>query len=435
VIDTLVAGLNPGDTILFVFPTKITIPLGVFHLSVFTDLATDGYRVNDTMQLTLLGEKEFTVFYMDDFEHDDFNGWTPELTVLWQLGKPSANVINTAHSPTRVWATRLNGNYIHNVNKGLITPEFDFSKLSGLSIRFWHWYETELGNDGGNVKYSVNGGTTFITLGFINDPMGVNWYNTNASGKLSFSGSSGKWVYSSFDLSSFDKHPNPVSFKFDFFSNSSIAFNGWAIDDFMITVEKAAEDAGVSGIILPVLTVPQGQSFQVMVRVENLGKSVLTSIPLAFRINNGIEIQDTWTGNLQPGSAALHTFSTQPVSPGYMELKAYTKLPGDPYKFNDTAYRKVGHIGMSESTPWLQVSVYPNPASQVLHLRMNSQKGGDMLLMLTDLSGRVVAEKHVIGVSGTLDEILPLTGIAEGVYTLLIRSREEITAVRVVIVK
>lgn len=435
VFDTVTAKISPSDSILFTFPTKLTVTPGVFQLAVFTDLANDGYRVNDTMKLTLLGEKDFTVFYFDDFEHDDFNGWTPELTVLWQIGKPSANVINTAHSPSRVWTTRLNGNYLHNVTKGLITPEFNFSQLSGLSIRFWHWYETELGNDGGNVKYSVNGGNTFITLGFINDPMGVNWYNTNAAGKFSFSGSSGKWVYSSFDLSTFDKHPNPVSFKFDFFSNSTIALNGWAIDDFMITVEKAQTDAGVSAIILPVLTVPQGQNFQVLVRIDNFGKTPLTNIPLAVRINNGIEIQDTWTGNLQPGQAVLHTFATQPVSPGYMELRAYTKLPGDPYKFNDTAFRKVGHICVSETSSGVAFTVFPNPASNMLNVKIQDAAKGEFNLLLSDLTGRIVLQKVVNALAGTTHETLDLTGVAEGIYFLRLKGDHESAAVRVVVAR
>jgi hypothetical protein len=183
--------LYPGDSALFTFPSPMTVPTGIFYIKLFTDLQNDGYRNNDTVKLTLLGEKDYIVFYFDDFETEGYNGWTPELTVLWQKGKPVANVIKYAHSPANVWTTRLNGQYLNNVQKGLITPEFDFKNLKGLSLRFWHWYETEDGVDGGNVKYTLNGGTTYLTLGYIGDPNGVNWYNSNASGKVSFSGHTG----------------------------------------------------------------------------------------------------------------------------------------------------------------------------------------------------------------------------------------------------
>lgn len=434
-IDTINTTLASGDSILHSFSVPVSIPYGVFQLKVFSDLQNDQFRGNDTLKATYLGEKDFTILFFDDFEHDDLNGWYPEMTALWQHGKPAALVINNAYSPTRVWATRLTGNYLNNVQKGLISPEFNFSGFSGVALRFWHWYETEYGFDGGTVKYSDNSGNTFITLGYIGDPLGVNWYNANASGKFAFSGHSGGWVYSSYDLSAFDNHSTPVKFMFEFFSNLSVTFNGWAIDDFMITVEKANIDAGISHIILPVLTVPQGSSFNVVVRIENFGKSVLNSIPIAFTINGGIEYQDVWTGVLQPGATVDYTFSTSAISPGYMELKAYTKLPGDDYFFNDAATRTVGHVGIHNPDITMTLSVTPNPASENVWISMTLPQASDASMVMYDMSGRMVISKDFIWAEGENREEISLEGLKPGAYQMVVNSRFGKSYARILVIK
>ena len=319
---------------------------------------------------------------------------------------------------------------------GLITPEFDFSDYSGLSLRFWHWVEAEYGVDGGNVKYSTDGGNAFITLGYVGDPKGVNWYNVNASGRPAFSGHTGKWVYSSYDISQFDNHNGPVQFKFDFFSNHAISFNGWAIDDFMITVEKAPLDAGVTNIFLPVITVPEGNTFQVMVRIKNFGKDPLTSIPLAVQVNEGMEIQDTWTGLLQPGAAVNYLMAPNIISPGYMELKAYTKLPGDPYHFNDTAYRQVGHIGIQDLPAGPAFAIAPNPANDLLRVTLSERESsGPVQFILTDMTGRVVKERqeHVPEAGDVVE--LSLGTLKQGVYVLNVISEKGSSAARVVVAR
>ncbi len=410
--------LPPGDSSLFTFPSSMTVPQGAFILKLFSDLQNDGYRNNDTTQITLLGEKDYIIFYFDDFEDAGFNGWTPELTVLWQKGKPAANVINYAHSPTNVWTTRLNGQYMNNLNKGLITPEFDFKNLKGLSLRFWHWYEIEEGIDGGNVKYSLNGGTTYLTLGYIGDTNGVNWYNSYASGKFSFSGHTGKWGYSSYDISSFDNHQTPISFKFDFFSNSTIMFNGWALDDFMITVEKASVDAGITEILQPNQFVTSGTTFYPQVSIKNFGTSPLSNIPLAFTINGGLEIHDTFAVLLQPGQSVVHTFVSPGMSPGYMELKAYTKLPGDQYSFNNATTVKLGQTGISEQGIISGLQLLPNPAYGRININITIAEAGKVGFTLYDLTGRVVLHQETYTGVGEHSEEMLLQGVDSGIYTL-----------------
>jgi len=425
-LESISVPIAPGETRLYQFSTSPVAPAGVFALKVFTSYAADGYRVNDTILKTLLGEKDFTPFYSDNFEHDDPNGWTTELSTLWQLGKPASNVINSAHSPTRAWVTRLSGNYFNNMQKGLITPELSLAGMQGLSLRFWHWYDTEAGVDGGNVKYSTNGGTTWITLGYIGDPLGVNWYNANYSGKYLFSGSSGGWRYASYDLSALSSLAS-VKFKFDFYSNESVVHNGWAIDDFEITVEKAAVDAGITDILLPVVTVPAGQTFTVMVRIKNFGKTALTSVPIAFTINGGIEITDVWTGNLQPGSTIVYICAPQVVSPGFMEIKAFTKHPGDPYLFNDAAWRKVGHIGTGDEISENPVfQLFPNPSGGEFRVSLTMDEPRMARLNIADATGKAVWFCDLQGQSGENIWKIENPDLPAGLYLVTLTTHREI---------
>jgi hypothetical protein len=427
------ATLQPGDSILHLLPVPMTVPLGVITLQVFADLPQDQYRYNDTITMNLLGEKDYTPFFFDDFETEDNNGWISEQISLWQHGVPNASVIKTAHSPTQVWTTRLTGNYLNNVQKGLISPEINITGMRGLSLRFWHWYETEYGFDGGSVKYSIDGGNTFITLGLVNDPKGVNWYNAFASGKFSFSGSTGKWVYSSYDLSAFENLTTPIRFKFDFFSNASVAYNGWAIDDFMISVEKDSIDAGVNAILQPTLTVSQGSTFKVTVRIKNYGMTTLTSIPLAFTINGGPEIQATWTGTLQPGNTITYQIPTAAVSPGYMEVKAYTKVPGDQYTFNNAFVKTIGNIGVYTPDDDVSMSVHPNPASSLVNLRLGIPGASDVVGIMQDLTGRVLGQYHWSMQPGLNDETIDISGLASGLYLLVLETRFGKASVRILV--
>jgi hypothetical protein len=432
-ISTINTTLLPGDSIQHLLPVPLTVPLSAFTLKVFTDLPNDQYHPNDTIVVNLLGEKDYTPFFFDDFETEDNNGWVSEQISLWQHGVPNASVIKTAHSPTRVWTTRLTGNYLNNVQKGLISPEINIAGQKGLSLRFWHWYETEYGFDGGSVKYSVDGGTTFITLGLIGDPLGVNWYNAFASGKFSFSGSTGKWVYSSFDLSAFENLTTPIRFKFDFFSNATLAYNGWAIDDFMVSVEKDSIDAGINNIMQPILTIPQGTTFKVTVRIKNYGKTTLNSIPLAFTINGGPEIQATWTGTLLPGNTITYQIPTAAVSPGFMELKAFTKVPGDQYTFNNAATKKIGNIGVHAPAENFQLMLFPNPSSDLVNVSIEFPEFAEATGTLRDMTGRALAGYQWRLQPGKNEETINVSGLAPGIYVLVIETSYGMTSARIMV--
>jgi hypothetical protein len=76
----------------------------------------------------------------------------------------------------------------------------------------------------------------------------------------------------------------------------------------------------------------------VSVILDNYSSSNLTQIPVAYKVNNGPVIRDTFNGNLVPLTFTTFTFSIPFTAlPGAQTLIAFTELSGDMVQINDTA--------------------------------------------------------------------------------------------------
>lgn len=334
--------LHPGDTISYTFPQTYISPSGQYNLCAYTGLVNDGDHMNDTTCLIVGGIPAVYVTYTDNFEGPNYFS-SADGNASWERGVPTASVINTAHSPVNCWKTNLDGNYINNCNDNLYTPKLNFSFVQDTAVlTFWHWYETEPATDGGNIQYSVNGGTTWITLGYQNDPLATNWYNSMINGKPAWSGSSAGWVKSTYKIvksAQFNNFLSLIQFRFNFYSNAyTSSYDGWAVDDFAVIAPQIPIDAGVSAIMNPAGPTVMASSVTVTSRIKNLGTDPLYTIPLYYKVNNGTAVAGTWTGTLLPDSTVDYTFTTPYTSPVQQyKLCSYTKVTNDTYTYNDTS--------------------------------------------------------------------------------------------------
>jgi hypothetical protein len=336
--DTVFGNILPSTSLYFTFSTPLTIPAGSFTLCAYTKLTGDGYLLNDTSCQTMNGEPPCVEMFSDDFEGLTTQLYPIPTSAMWQWGVPNSTVINYAHSPTKCWKTRLVGNYYNSREDYLYTPKFNFSNITGAKLRFWHWVQTEYNSDGGNIQYSTNGGTTWITLGYVGDPKGDNWYNLFVNGKHLWTGAYSGWMYSAYDLSQFDHATTLVQFRFHFYSDAAgTAYNGWAVDDVVVTCDQTAIDVGAQTFVSPSAATTSGASVPVTVKFKNYGTTTITSIPVHYRVNTGTPVSETWNGSLLPDSTVDYTFTTQYISPivAY-NLYSYTQLTGDLHLFNDT---------------------------------------------------------------------------------------------------
>ena len=65
-----------------------------------------------------------------------------------------------------------------------------------------------------------------------------------------------------------------------------------------------------------------------------------------------------------------------------------------------------------------KVAVFPNPASDVLHIRTDFQAAGKLSYMLTDVAGKVILQQNATLITGTQSQQLSLEHLAAGSYML-----------------
>jgi len=171
-----------------------------------------------------------TQYYLEDFEGPVFGIW---------IDYPAGNVEETnnwqiqdlfSHSPDNAF-------FVENIQTEsqqvlqLIQPQI----VQGAQpvLRFYHWYDTQPGADGGYVQISKDNANTWLGVGdqiFRNPYSGPITYTTFTIPNLSaFSGNSGGFIGSYVDLSDFAGEEILMRFKFG--TDEQTGGLGWYLDD------------------------------------------------------------------------------------------------------------------------------------------------------------------------------------------------------------
>jgi hypothetical protein len=227
---------------------------GAYGMTVFDGTyqvigSKDGYvdtATNRQATVSGTGTADFTIYPAVIAFQEDFEGGNGGLTGTgdWQYGVPTSGP-GAAHSGTHLWATNLAGNYGTSVSSTLTFPAMA-ALAADSKLDLWMWFDSELRWDGGNVKASTDGGSTWAVI----NPVPGQKYDTIAS--TSTAGIAGQWCYSghnrmawakaTFDLSSYAGQD--LTLRLHFGSDGSVYYPGWYVDD--ITV-YAIDFTGVAG--------------------------------------------------------------------------------------------------------------------------------------------------------------------------------------------
>jgi len=348
--------LAPSQTDNVTLP-NYTIQAGDNFICAYTILANDSNTFNDAKCNLTYGQFTTTPPYYDNFDSPVSLWWNDSVPNAWERGVPNGVVINYPHSSPNVWITDLDEPYVSNKVSFLYTPKFSVLSAIGVdSLKFWHFVHTQPG-DGGNVQYLST--TGWRILGMQNDPNAINWYNSPTN-MWTLNGIGPGWKYSAYDLKSINDFAAITQFRFVFYANNSgnTTHDGWAIDDFKIIIPKIPEDGGVISIIDPTNPITKGTQFGVKVKIQNFGTDTLYSIPIYYKINNGLNINGTWNGNLFPDSTAEYTFPTIPAPWNDFNFCAYTALAFDTYLYND-GYCENIIVNPPQMDAGIQSIVYP----------------------------------------------------------------------------
>lgn len=165
--------------------------------------------------------KTITVPYQENFENGP-QGWTVVSNGMgteWELGLPSYGITTGAYSGSSCWDTNLGSSYENSAECYLYSPVFDFTGLATARVSFWTQYHVEHLWDYMLVQVSTDGGQNWTYLPFPE--------------LISPDGTQSKWIKSSLDVTDLVGNPE-VQFRFYFFSDATVTYDGFSIDDFSI---------------------------------------------------------------------------------------------------------------------------------------------------------------------------------------------------------
>jgi PKD repeat protein len=146
--------------------------------------------------------------FADDVESGN-QGWTAQGN--WAI------TTEASHSPSHSWTDSPGYEYGNNWNYSLISPVFDLSDYTGVTLSFWHIYDLEDGYDYGYVEVSTDGGATWSAVEAYN---GENPYPT--------------WAQDTLSLPALDGQANArLRFRLD--TDVYVTEDGWHIDDIVLS--------------------------------------------------------------------------------------------------------------------------------------------------------------------------------------------------------
>ena len=258
----------------------------------------------------------------------------------WELGTPSFGATNSAHSAPNAWDIDLVSGYLDDSRDTLLSPVFTFNGIYNPILSFWANYNCELNYDGTILEYTIDGGTSWRTLGTQNDPNATNWYTDNSlntSLKPAWAGNSNGWHKSTYRLGCrFVSTPSGVQFRFVFVSDGTVNYDGFSIDDFEINFAPP-KDIGVISILQPSASSPTGVSDTVKILIANYGSTAASGFNVNYEINGGTPVSQVFSGTLLPCDIDTVIFVTPFIVPnGTFNICSFTSLANDANQLNDT---------------------------------------------------------------------------------------------------
>ncbi len=169
-------------------------------------------------------------------------------------------------------------------------------------------------------------------------------------------------------------------------------------------------------------------------RVINLGSTALTSFPLAYRINDGALVIETFYKKIDPGDTVNVVFnqkcSLQPEK-NYL-IYIINRLPEDGYSGNDTAYVSYIKSGINTEIPSESVNIMPNPFTDSFILELDFEGEQSAHIELVDSGGRIVMISSPALTTGRNRIPFDCRHLANGVYTLRINIGGKSASMKVV---
>ncbi|MDO9577986.1 MAG: carboxypeptidase regulatory-like domain-containing protein [Candidatus Cloacimonadales bacterium] len=241
--------------------------------------------VLDGQTTTVDFELEGYAFWCN-FENGD-GGLISDNAAGWQWGAFTSGPM-AGYSGTNGWGTVIGGNYPSSANFRLDTPVPFFVESPLAALEFWHWYDIEAGFDGGNVKVSTDGGTSWAVITPLTGYTGTANTANPLNGEPIFCNTipGNFWAFVEFDLSPYQGQS--VMLRWHFGSDSSVEYPGWYIDDVSISGCTVPNQGSLEGTVV---------EFGTGTPIQGAVVTVGTSLNATTGANGSYSIPAIWPGD------------------------------------------------------------------------------------------------------------------------------------------
>ncbi|MDX9852726.1 MAG: T9SS type A sorting domain-containing protein [Tenuifilaceae bacterium] len=351
--ESFTSSIASEEEVEFTFTTKADFSLpGLKSLVFKTGLTNDEDLSNNTLNASFYVFPQVAFPYNTSFESSAAYWHASGHNSSWQWGVPKATLINKASVGTKAWVTNLSASYQNGELSYLESPCFDLSAAEYPVLAFDYMLQTEEGEDGFAVEYSINGGVSWNPLpqhaGYAS-----NWYDTpnvTALGSAGWSTTTTSYVTAKNLLPADAIGVNGVKFRFVFASTAVNAYEGVAIDN--IKLYELPYNTSITSLTSPTDDCEIGTTTLAFI-VKNAGYRPVpsgTEIPIKVQVNSNAVVQETFTlgaeliSNAETGYTTSNTFNL--TNAGFHNLVIYTNFTIDDDRTNDTLKTQVEVFGM-----------------------------------------------------------------------------------------
>jgi hypothetical protein len=301
------------------------------------------------------------VVYATDFE-DGAGGWTASgINNTWELGTPAKIHIDTAASGENAWVLGgLTGNYDDDELSYLTSPVIDMSKLESdplLMISLTTYIEYAY--DVLYVERQFNEGD-WVIVGTLGE--GFNWYTVGGGWTGISEGDGGQW-HTAFHPLEGAAGKAEVRIRIAFDSDGNTPDEGAGIDD--VRVLASFPDVSIQAIESPATGCEGAHDLAVGVDVLNFGNETFSALTLAYQVNGGEPVVETFDVDLHPGDGTPLFFT---------ELAALTE-PGD-YRIAIHVADERDAFAQDDSTEMITATVPTLPFEDFYFEDFESDDGG-----------------------------------------------------------
>ncbi|MBU1239472.1 immune inhibitor A, partial [Myxococcota bacterium] len=193
-------------------------------------------RAMDNQNPINVDQKDFTIYVLDAIYYQDFEGgalpagWTITGAVF-EFGTPTGTQSPSAcASGSYCIGTGMNVQYISGMTWGnhcVTTGNIDLTSAGAATLSFSGWRYTETSYDGAICEVELNGSGTWDDSS-THTPA----YNEDNGSRMTWSGQQQSWENFEVDLTPYVG--NTAKIRWCFYSDGSVTYPGWFIDDVMI---------------------------------------------------------------------------------------------------------------------------------------------------------------------------------------------------------